>query len=334
MLHSYSSKNVFRALLGLGLSLGAVAASAQTVTPIAISGTAAYTQDFDNPGFGTAGTSYPAGWSGLRYARGTTATTTVNEVLAPVVVVDGSTSGAIYNAGANSGTDRALGTLASGSTTPAFGAAFVNNTGAAITQVNLAARLEQWRSGSNSVNETVVFEYSLNATNLESGTTSTWVPVTALDLVELATTSTAAGPLNGNDAANSRALSGSITGLNWAAGTTMWIRWRDNDDAGSDALLAIDNFSLSTGTTTGVRQSLNAGNVRVFPNPTADNLTIQVAGRAAKAAVTVTDLTGRTVLKGTSALDGSFSLNALRAGQYILLVQDGETLTSHKIVKQ
>lgn len=85
---------------------------------------------------------------------------------------------------------------------------------------------------------------------------------------------------------------------------------------------------------TGIRQALNAGNVRVFPNPAADNLTIQVAGRAAKATVTVTDLTGRAVLKGTSALDGSFSLHSLRAGQYIVLVQDANTLTSHKIVKQ
>lgn len=85
---------------------------------------------------------------------------------------------------------------------------------------------------------------------------------------------------------------------------------------------------------TGTRNALNAGNVRVFPNPVANNLTIQVAGRAAKATVTVTDLTGRTVLQGNSALDGSFSLNSLRAGSYILLVQDGSTLTSHKVVKQ
>lgn len=85
---------------------------------------------------------------------------------------------------------------------------------------------------------------------------------------------------------------------------------------------------------TGTRTALNAGNVRVFPNPVANNLTIQVAGRAAKATVTVTDLAGRTVLQGSSALDGSFSLNSLRAGSYILLVQDGSTLTSHKIVKQ
>ncbi|MCA8829091.1 Calx-beta domain-containing protein [Hymenobacter pini] len=85
---------------------------------------------------------------------------------------------------------------------------------------------------------------------------------------------------------------------------------------------------------TGTRKALTAGNVRVFPNPAADNLVIQVAGRATKAAVTVTDLAGRTVLQGSSALDGSFSLNALRAGTYVLLVQDGNTLTSHKIVKQ
>jgi Secretion system C-terminal sorting domain len=158
--------------------------------------------------------------------------------------------------------------------------------------------------------------------------------VTALNVPEVANSITTAAALNGNDAANSANVNGTISGISWGAGSTMWIRWKDNNDNGTDALLAVDNFSLSRGTTTSTRNSLTAGNVRVFPNPAADNLTIQVAGRAAKTAVTVTDLMGRTVLKGTSALDGTFGLNALRAGQYILLVQDGNTLTSHKIVKQ
>ncbi|UPL49932.1 T9SS type A sorting domain-containing protein [Hymenobacter sublimis] len=339
MAHPYSFGFFMRGLLGLTLSASAVSASAQNTptgpTPVSVTAGAVYSQNFD--GMGATGTAYPAGWAGLRYGRGATNTTAViNEALTPTVLADGSTAGAVYNAGPNAGTDRALGTLGSGSTIPAFGAAFINNTGATVTQVNIAARLEQWRAGSNNTaNETVVFEYSLNATNLESGTTSTWTPVTALDLVELATTTTTAAPSDGNAAANNRAISGSITNLNWPVNTTMWIRWRDNDDAGSDALLAVDNFALSTGTTTlSSRKASGAGNVAVFPNPTSEVVTIQVAGRAEKAAVTVSDLTGRVVLRGTAAADGTFSLRPLQAGNYILLVQNGDTFTTHKVTKQ
>lgn len=327
MTHSYASKHVFRALLGLGLSLGTVAASAQAVTPVSVTPGAIYTQNFD--GIGPAGTAYPAGWSGLRFSG----TGTLGQDLSLTTTDGSASSGGVYNVGAANDPDRAIGSISSNSTTPAFGVAFTNATGAAVTQVNVAYRGEQWKSGSlDNQNEVLSFEYSLDATSLLTGT---WTPVTTLNVTELANANTSNTAINGNDAANRASLVGSLTGITWPAGTTMWIRWKDNNDTGNDALLAVDDFALSTGTTPlSNRKALTAGNVRVFPNPAADNLTIQVAGRAAKTAVTVTDLMGRTLLKGTSALDGSFSLNALRAGQYILLVQDGNTLTSHKIVKQ
>jgi hypothetical protein len=247
-LASWRTLPVATLLLGFTLS-----AQAQAPTPIAITGgTAIYTQSFD--GITPTGTTYPAGWAGLRYGRSATGTSVINEALSPIVLADNSNAGAIYNAGLNAGAagdaDRALGSIASGSNYPAFGAVFVNNSGAAITRVTMTARNEQWRTGSNAtVNENVIFEYSLDATNLNSGTTATWTPVTGLDLAELITTSATAGPLDGNAAANSKFISGVLTGINWPAGSTMWIRWRDTDDLGSDALLAVDNFSLATGNT-------------------------------------------------------------------------------------
>lgn len=327
MSHSYASKNVFRALLGLGLSLGTVAASAQTVSPISVTSGAVYTQNFD--GISPTGTAYPAGWSGLRFSG----TGTVGQFL-DLTATDGSAgSGGVYNVGTANDPDRAMGSISSNSTTPAFGVAFTNATGAAVTRVNVAYRGEQWKSGAlDTQNEVLAFEYSLDATSLVTGT---WTPVAALNVTELANANTSNTAINGNDAANRASLVGSLTGITWPAGTTMWIRWKDNNDTGNDALLAVDDFTLSTGATPlSTRNSLTTGSVRVFPNPAANNLTIQVAGRATKTSVTVTDLAGRTVLQGSSALDGSFSLNSLRAGSYILLVQDGSTLTSHKIVKQ
>ncbi|GGG37124.1 T9SS type A sorting domain-containing protein [Hymenobacter glacieicola] len=336
MAHSYSFGFFMRGLLGLALSASAVSASAQTTTPtgptpISVTAGAVYSQNFD--GTATTGTAtttaYPAGWAGVRLSG----TGTANEAFATLAITDGSAnSGAVYSVGTTNATDRAMGSIASGSTVPAFGAVFINGTGAAVTRVNVALRGEQWRSGSfTDQNEVLAFEYSLDATNL---TTGTWVAATGLNVTEVANAITTNAALNGNDAANRAAIAGSIT-LNWPAGATMWIRWKDTNESGSDALLAVDDFALSTGTTTlSSRKASGAGNVAVFPNPTAEAVTIQVAGRAEKAAVTVSDLTGRVVLRGTAAADGTFSLRSLQAGNYILLVQNGDTFTTHKVTKQ
>jgi hypothetical protein len=328
MRHTYSSRfklsSLFALTLGLGFSLGAFA---QSPTPISIgSATAVYTQNFD--AIGATGVTYPAGWTGLRLAGSGVA----NETLPPAVTDGSANAGGVYNVGTTGATDRAFGTLGSTSTEPAIGAVFTNGTGAAITRVNIAARAEQWRSGSNNtVNEVVAFEYSLNATSLSTGT---WTAVTALDLNERATTTTTAAAIDGNLAANNAAISGSIT-LNWPANTTMWIRWKDVDNTGSDALLAVDNFAISTGTTPLATRNAAANSaISVFPNPANDVVSIRINGKATNAPITVSDLTGRKVLSGTVAADGTFSLRSLPAGSYVVSVQDGAASATYKIVKQ
>lgn len=328
MQHSYTSKAAFRGLLGLLLGAGAcVSASAQTVTPVSVAAGAIYQQNFD--GIGVTGTTYPAGWSAVRLGG----TGTLNQVL-DLSATDGSaTSGGIYHVGLANDPDRAFGTIASGSTVPAFGAAFTNGTGAAVTRVNMAFRGEQWKSGSAvDLTEVLAFEYSLDATSL---TTGTWTAVTALNVTEVANANVSTAAINGNEAANRAAIAGSITGINWPAGTTMWIRWKDTNDGGTDALLAVDDFAISTGTTAlASRNAIAATNVAIFPNPTAEAVTIQVSGRAQKAAVTVSDLMGRTVLRGTAAADGTFSLRSLQAGNYVVKVQNGDSFSTHKVTKQ
>ncbi|RSK42468.1 Calx-beta domain-containing protein [Hymenobacter perfusus] len=236
MKQSYSSwlqRAAFLAALG-GLSM-----AAQAQTPVAFTGTT-YNQNFD--GFLPTGTAYPDGWTGIRLAG----TGTLNATLTPAVQADNSNAGTTYNAGPLTGTntDRAIGSISSGSTVPAFGAAFTNQSGAAISQLTLAGRAEQWRSGDNAIVEALAFEYSTDATSLSTGT---WTAVTGLDIRELATTATTAATLNGNDAANSAAITATFP-ITWAAGSTIWIRWKDTNDAGADALLALDDFSLATAT--------------------------------------------------------------------------------------
>jgi hypothetical protein len=196
-----------------------------------------YSENFD--GMGPSGTSYLTGWTGIRYAG----TGTIGAVLNPVPDYGSLNSGAVYNAGPSGGSDRSLGMLASGSTVPRIGAQFINNTGVTITTINMAGLIKQWRSGSSSsVNEIDTFAISFDATSL---TTGTWTNVSGMNLTEILTGSTSAGAVDGTAAANQASISTSLTGLTWANGSTMWIRWSDKDDAGSDAELAIDNLSMS-----------------------------------------------------------------------------------------
>lgn len=204
-----------------------------------------YNQNFD--GMSATGTAYPMGWTGQRYAG-----SGVNgELLNPIVTNGAAFSGAVYNVGTTDSADRALATLASGSTAPAMGAAFVNGTGSTITGFSIAGFMEQWRSGSSAtINEVITFEYALNATDVISPT-ATWVAVPALDLNEILTTTTSAAEVDGNNPANRAAISGSFS-LNWAAGDTLWVRWYDFNDGGSDGMYALDDmvFTASTGAAT------------------------------------------------------------------------------------
>jgi len=85
------------------------------------------------------------------------------------------------------------------------------------------------------------FQYSTDATSLTSGT---WTDVNTLDCLSTVTTGTT-GALNGNDAANRNAVSGSVPSLSIANGTTFWIRWLDFNATGADDGLAVDDFSLT-----------------------------------------------------------------------------------------
>ncbi|MDB5251076.1 MAG: C-terminal target protein [Flaviaesturariibacter sp.] len=197
-----------------------------------------YSQNFDV--MGATGTTLPANWAALRFAG----TGTIGAALTPAVSDGSANSGNVYNAGTTNATDRALGILASGSTVPVMGTSFTNGTASnqVITGFTINATSEQWRTGNNAVVERVVFEYSTDATSLNSGT---WTAVTNLDLIEIQSADNSNVAIDGNNAANRTAISGSVTGINVLNGGTFWIRWRDTDNSGSDGMFALDDMSMT-----------------------------------------------------------------------------------------
>ena len=155
-------------------------------------------------------------------------------------------NGHLYSYGAASSMERALGALASGSNAMAFGTEIVNNTGGTITSVTINFTSEFWRS-STLVQNRLVFAYGFSGGVITSSnflTQAGMTAVSALDVVGPAPVSSN-GALDGNNAANQAAVSFTINGLSVPAGSSIYVRWSDTNETGSDAGLAIDNFSFS-----------------------------------------------------------------------------------------
>jgi hypothetical protein len=156
----------------------------------------------------------------------------------------GSTTGDTYSYGAPGSTDRALGSLQSGTLISTYGISFTNNSGATISALNISYTGEQWRIANTAAPrvDQLDFQYSLDATSV---TTGTWTDVNALDFINPIQTNTTATALDGNAAANRTNLSSSIGGLNIPNGATFYIRFLDLNSSGADDGLAIDDLSLT-----------------------------------------------------------------------------------------
>jgi hypothetical protein len=150
--------------------------------------------------------------------------------------------------GSTGSSERALGSLASGSTgTLFYGAEFQNKTGGIITSLEIGYTGEQWRRGANTPQraEKLFFEYSLNATSV-TDPLATWIGVSTLDFTSPNISGTSGTSLDGNLPANRTVLGGVIDGsLLIADNAIFWIRYRDPDDPGFDHGLAVDDFSLT-----------------------------------------------------------------------------------------
>ncbi|WP_315817587.1 hypothetical protein [Paraflavitalea speifideaquila] len=213
-----------------------------------------YSQDFNTLAITGTSNVLPAGW--LILETGTSATVNGQYTAGN----GGGTAGDTYSFGAASVAERALGGLLSGTFTPTIGVGFTNNTGATISSIVVSYTGEQWRCGTTGRGaDRLDFQYSLNATDLATGT---WTDVNQLDFSSPNVTAT--GSMNGNDAANRTAVTFTISGLSIPAGSTFYFRWNDFNPSGADDGLSVDDFSINyttgggPGTTVSVASTTNA----------------------------------------------------------------------------
>lgn len=228
--------------IGIEATWGAVVYSTagttvqQNFDTLAASGTPSWTNDSTLPG-----------WSLFRQPAPGTAITSYTPG-------NGSSNAGAFNSFGTSGSnERSLGGTGSGGAYfdgPASGnvagwiaVAIQNNTGNLLNSFTVQYDGEQWRDGGNTSAQTMALQYGFGAT---FGTVGTWnTPGGNFNFTSLINTG-ASSALDGNAAANRTAgRGGTIPGLTWNNGDTLWIRWIENNDVGNDHGLAIDNWSFS-----------------------------------------------------------------------------------------
>lgn len=162
-----------------------------------------------------------------------------------------STGGRLYSYGRALSNDRALGSLCSGSNDSiVFGWRLKNNTGKEITSVTISYTGEQWRRTSGTASNKLLFFYkiagsisSIDSVSIRDLTGNGFTYNPGLDFSS-PVTGTTTSLLNGNDAANSKYLTQTVA-VTIAPGEEIMLLWLDDDEAGNDHGLAIDNISVS-----------------------------------------------------------------------------------------
>ena len=184
-----------------------------------------------------------------------------------------SNTGSFYSFGGSGSTERSLGDV--GSTTiatnptvtpPAVpdsriltGLRLTNTTGTTLTDFTMTFDGEQWRDGGRTgATETMTFQYQVGATAVQdaagwitpAGTPSTQAtpnPVGGSNgswVSPVQNNSTTAAAVDGNTTGLVDNITVTVSGLNWAPGTDLWLRWFDEQVSGNDHGMSIDNVQF------------------------------------------------------------------------------------------
>ena len=231
------------------------------ITPISLDGSNSnsYSQNFDGLGTNSVPRVFPAS-NGVQVSLGAITANTVNGWYGAKIAGTGTSAtdllanagttstGTLYSFGITNDVNRALGTIATGTTTMAFGALIKNDTGGTIKNVKVSFTAEFWRSSTASSNNVLTFGYgTINGTNSTETnflTTTGATPFTALNITGPAP-ATSNGSLDGNSPTNQVAYSNVALPLELGVGETAFLRWQDLNDGGDDAGIGMDNFTLS-----------------------------------------------------------------------------------------
>jgi hypothetical protein len=242
------------AIIG-AVTLLSVAAQAQVL----LSGGLTYSQNFDT--LATSSTTAQPSWTDNStllgwYARRAATTSTGpygSFTYATLRLSAGeNNSGSMYDYGTFSSTDRALGSIGSGTIkSNAFGVEIKNDRAVAVTLDSISYNGEQWRLGQGNASATnyLWFAYQTSSSALTDpfSTPSGWTPFNALTFTNHVFASSTSDPVFGaiDGNANAVTISATMTGITLNPGDEVFLRWMDPDETGNDAGMAIDNVVVS-----------------------------------------------------------------------------------------
>lgn len=230
---------------------------------IAMTGPGSYNQNFD----GLVNTGTGITWTNNSTIPNWYSTQTVYDAS-----TGSSSTGKLYSFGSVSATDRALGSICSGTTgTIAYGAQFQNASGGALGTFNITYKMEQWRNGGNTASQPLAFYYKVSSTALTAVTTGStgWTAVTILNGISPINTATAAA-LDGNLTTNQVTVTGAIPSLVLANGEYLMIKWEDINDTGADHGLSIDDLTVTWATSCVTSSSINVSACQTYTVPSGD----------------------------------------------------------------
>ncbi len=261
-------------------------------------------------------------------------------------MVNSSTAGSVSN--------HALGSQASSSNTGFFGMVLHNTSASTINSISISYDEVMNRNPSTTANPyPLSYLVSSSAVATASGSIGAGTFADAAGSWNLSTLgfttpttgvgapSTTQTTLN-NTITKIATISGTLSGLNWTAGSYIYLRWKDTDDAGADSTAGVDNFNLSV--PAGVRNLtwglagngvwdgatanflLGASPVAYMAgdNVTFDNIAggaVTLSGALAPTSVTVSATSGTFTFNGPTASDkltGGTSIAKSGAGTLIL----------------
>jgi Bacterial Ig domain/Calcineurin-like phosphoesterase len=217
-----------------------------------------YVQTFDSlAGNAVAGTAAAAAWNNnttlpgwyaseatYKASNATSGATPTAALFATTASTNTSNVG-LFSFGTLNTTDRSLGSRPiAGGADVLYGVRLVNSTTQTLTSATVMFSGEQWFKSGKTTADTILVDYQTGATSIAAGT---WTNVPALLFTSGTNTATAATVAGNTVGTNRQGYGTRLTGLNWAPGTELWVRFRDTDNTGDEQGMAIDDFVLTTG---------------------------------------------------------------------------------------
>lgn len=156
-----------------------------------------------------------------------------------------SSAGGLQSYGTTGASDRAQGSLASGTHAGGIGLTLVNQSGLLINNFTIRLIGEWWRRGGTGTIQRLTFSYGIGVESLMAPGTGSFISDDRLDFLT-PSSSTSLGSNNGNADVNRRERLATFADVRWLPGQRLVLRWIDANDPGNDDGLAIDDFVFSS----------------------------------------------------------------------------------------